>query len=75
MGREVDPTELEAPSHIRIEQWVPQADVLARAAAVVCHGGAGSTLGALAAGLPLVVVPLFADQPLNASRVAAAGRG
>jgi UDP:flavonoid glycosyltransferase YjiC (YdhE family) len=75
VGREVDPTELEAPSHIRIEQWVPQADVLARAAAAVCHGGAGSTLGALAAGLPLVVVPLFADQPLNASRVAAAGAG
>ena len=31
--------------------------------------------GALAAGLPLVVVPLFADQPLNAGRVAAVGAG
>jgi UDP:flavonoid glycosyltransferase YjiC (YdhE family) len=42
---------------------------------VVCHGGSGSTLGALAAGVPLVVVPLFADQPLNARRVEAVGAG
>lgn len=55
--------------NVRVEHWVSQHDVLARAAAVVCHGGSGSTLGALAAGLPIVVVPLFADQPNNAKRV------
>ncbi|HEU5263782.1 MAG TPA: nucleotide disphospho-sugar-binding domain-containing protein, partial [Gaiellaceae bacterium] len=49
--------------------------VLGHAAAVVGHGGAGTTLGALAAGVPLVVVPLFADQPWNAARVAAVGAG
>jgi UDP:flavonoid glycosyltransferase YjiC (YdhE family) len=43
--------------------------------ATACHGGSGTTLGALAAGLPLVVVPLFADQPVNARRVAAVGAG
>ena len=43
--------------------------------AVVCHGGSGTTLGALAARLPLVVVPLFADQPENARRVDAVGAG
>jgi UDP:flavonoid glycosyltransferase YjiC (YdhE family) len=75
VGREVDPTTLEAPPNVRVEQWVPQADVLGHATAVVCHGGSGSTLGALAAGLPLVVVPLFADQPRNAERVAAVGAG
>jgi UDP:flavonoid glycosyltransferase YjiC (YdhE family) len=64
-----------APANLRIERWVPQADALAGAAAVVHHGGAGSTLGALAAGLPSVVVPLFADQPHNARRVAASGAG
>lgn len=64
-----------APDNLRIERWVPQADVVAEAAAVVHHGGAGSTLGALAAGLPSVVVPLFADQPQNARRVAASGAG
>ncbi len=54
---------------------MPQADVLAQAAVVVGHGGSGTTLGALAAGLPQVVVPLFADQPDNARRVAAIGAG
>ena len=61
--------------HVHVEQWVPQADVLGHAHAVVCHGGAGTTLGALAAGVPLVITPLFADQPHNARRVAAVGAG
>jgi UDP:flavonoid glycosyltransferase YjiC (YdhE family) len=65
----------ETPANVRIESWVPQQDVLGRAAAAVVHGGSGSTLGALAAGLPLVVVPLFADQPENARRVAEVGAG
>jgi UDP:flavonoid glycosyltransferase YjiC (YdhE family) len=63
------------PPNVRVESWVPQADVLAVATAVVCHGGSGSMLGALAAGLPLVVVPLFADQPDNARRVEEVGAG
>jgi UDP:flavonoid glycosyltransferase YjiC (YdhE family) len=65
----------EPPSNVRVERWVPQADVLGHAAAVVCHGGSGTTLGSLAAGVPLVVVPLFADQPWNAARVGAVGAG
>jgi UDP:flavonoid glycosyltransferase YjiC (YdhE family) len=64
-----------APPNVRVARWVPQADVFVHASAVVCHGGSGTTLGALAAGLPLVVVPLFADQPENARRVAAVGAG
>jgi UDP:flavonoid glycosyltransferase YjiC (YdhE family) len=44
-----------------------------RAAAVVGHGGSGSTLTALAAGVPLALVPLFVDGPENARRVAQAG--
>lgn len=63
------------PPNVHVARWVPQADVFAHASAVVCHGGSGTTLGALAAGLPLVVVPLFADQPENARRVAAVGAG
>ena len=49
--------------------------MLAGASAAVGHGGAGTTLSALAAGCPLVVVPLFADQPYNAVRVAVSGAG
>jgi UDP:flavonoid glycosyltransferase YjiC (YdhE family) len=61
--------------HVHLARWIPQADVLPRASLVVCHGGSGTTLGALAAGVPLVITPLFADQPLNARRVVAAGAG
>lgn len=60
---------------LRVERWVDQAEVLSRARVIVCHGGSGSTLGALAAGVPLVVVPLFADQPDNAERVEATATG
>ena len=42
---------------------------------VVTHGGAGTTFGALAAGIPLVVVPQAADQFLQADQVVAAGAG
>ena len=63
------------PENVHVEPWVPQDDVLAQASLVVCHGGSGTTFGALAAGVPVVAVPLFADQPANAERVAAAGAG
>ena len=63
------------PDNVRVERWVPQNEVLARANVMVSHGGSGATLGALAAGLPHVVVPLFADQPYNAERVRATGAG
>jgi UDP:flavonoid glycosyltransferase YjiC (YdhE family) len=41
----------------------------------VCHGGFGTTFGALSHGLPVVCAPLGADQTLNADAVAAAGAG
>jgi UDP:flavonoid glycosyltransferase YjiC (YdhE family) len=63
------------PSNVHVEVWVPQRDVLPHVGAVVCHGGSGTVVGSLAAGVPLVVVPLFADQPYNAQRVAAVGAG
>jgi UDP:flavonoid glycosyltransferase YjiC (YdhE family) len=76
VGPELDVDALgTAPPNLRVERWVPQADVLGHASLVVTHGGSGTTLGALAAGVPLVVVPLFADQPDNARRVAAVGAG
>jgi UDP:flavonoid glycosyltransferase YjiC (YdhE family) len=55
---------------VHVESWVDQNDVLREAALVVCHGGSGTTFGALRAGVPLVVVPLFADQRANGVKVA-----
>jgi UDP:flavonoid glycosyltransferase YjiC (YdhE family) len=76
IGSEGDIAELGSlPANAVVERWVPQAEVLSHAAVVVCHGGYGTTVGALVAGVPLVVAPLFADQGRNAARVAAVGAG
>ncbi len=76
VGRDLDIAQLgPPPSNVRIERWVNQVEVMAEADLVVCHGGAGTTLGALAAGVPLVVFPLFADQAANAACVDRAGAG
>ncbi|CCH33291.1 glycosyltransferase [Actinosynnema sp. NPDC047251] len=69
-------TVLAAPPHVRIERFWPQQDVMPHAAAAIGHGGFGTTMTALAHGVPLVVVPLFAsDQFLNAEAVARVGAG
>ena len=76
VGDAADPAELgPLPANVRAERWIPQAEILAQASAIVGHGGFGTTLGALLAGLPQVVVPLFADQPSNADRIAEIGAG
>jgi UDP:flavonoid glycosyltransferase YjiC (YdhE family) len=76
VGRRFDPAALGAvPGNVHVERWVEQERVLAEAELVVCHGGSGSALGALASGVPLVLVPRFADQFENGRRIAAAGAG
>ena len=76
IGLDGDPAALgPLPANATVERWVPQADVTAHAAGIACHGGYGTTIGAVADGVPLVVTPLFADQGRNASRVAAVGAG
>jgi UDP:flavonoid glycosyltransferase YjiC (YdhE family) len=77
IGNDADPEALgPLPANVHVERWVPQDDVVPHAAAVVCHGGYGSTLGTLAHGVPLVILPLFSiDQWANAAAVARAGAG
>jgi UDP:flavonoid glycosyltransferase YjiC (YdhE family) len=58
-----------SPSNdVRVIRYVPNSAILGRAAAVVTHGGFNTLLGALQAGLPQVLMPLTADQPMNAAR-------
>jgi MGT family glycosyltransferase len=54
---------------------VPQPEVLARAALFITHGGMNSANEALHAGVPMLVVPQGADQPLVAARVVELGAG
>jgi UDP:flavonoid glycosyltransferase YjiC (YdhE family) len=76
LGADGDPAALGAqPEHVHIHRFIAQAELLPRCDAVIAHGGAGTMLGALAHGLPLLVLPQGADQYYNAERVAAAGAG
>lgn len=58
---------------LRIARDVPHDAVFPRMRAVVHHGGAGTTAAALRAGVPMVVLPVFADQFFWAARAHAAG--
>jgi UDP:flavonoid glycosyltransferase YjiC (YdhE family) len=63
------------PPNVVVEQYVSQALLLPRCNAVVCHAGAGTIIGALAHGLPLVCLPRGADQFGNAEQISRIGAG
>lgn len=63
------------PTNARVERFVPHAPILERAALAITHGGAGATQKALAAGVPVCVVPFGRDQLEVARRVELAGAG
>ncbi len=69
VGRHIDPAEFgPQPPNVHIEQFIAQSQILPHASLVVSHGGSGSVIGTLAHGLPAVLIPMGADQPLNAKR-------
>ena len=71
----VDPSSFTPPPNARVERFVPHRPVLERASCVVCHGGMGITQKALAAGVPVCVVPFGRDQFDVARHVEVAGAG
>jgi hypothetical protein len=76
VGRQNDPAALgPQPDNVVVHQYIPQGVLLPRCDVVVTHGGAGTTLGALAFGVPLLLLPQGADQYANAERVVAANAG
>jgi UDP:flavonoid glycosyltransferase YjiC (YdhE family) len=74
-GPAVDPAVIRAPGNVSVIRWARHADVLPHCSAALTHGGHGTVIKALAAGVPLVVAPLGRDQPDNAARVVQAGAG
>ena len=75
-GSQVDPSDLgPLPTGVTVTRFAPQDAVLAHAAVMVAHGGFGTVLGGLRAGVPMALAPLFADQFDNAARVAEVGAG
>ena len=74
VGPQADPTMVVAdPTWVRVERFAPLEQVLDHCDLVVAHGGAGTTLAALARGIPLVLLPQATDQFINAERAVAAG--
>jgi UDP:flavonoid glycosyltransferase YjiC (YdhE family) len=61
------------PPHVLVAPYLPHTLLLPRCDLVVAHGGAGVMLGALAHGLPQLILPQGAEQHGNAAACARAG--
>lgn len=76
VGPGLDPAAIGPRSpRTHVERYVPMSLLLPTCDALVFHAGSGTMLAALAIGLPLVLLPVAADQPENADRCVAAGVG
>jgi UDP:flavonoid glycosyltransferase YjiC (YdhE family) len=74
-GQAVDPSQIQAPRNVQVLRSAPHRRVLAEASAVVTHAGHGIVMKALAAGVPLICMPMGRDQKDNTARVLRLGAG
>ena len=74
-GPAIDPGELVAAGNVRVVRSAPHGPLIDQAAAVVTHCGHGTTLKSLAAGVPMVCIPMGRDQDDTAARVVHHGAG
>jgi UDP:flavonoid glycosyltransferase YjiC (YdhE family) len=63
------------PSNARLVEWVSYSRTMPRCDLVICHGGHGTVVRALACGVPVVASPAGGDMGENAARIAWAGVG
>jgi MGT family glycosyltransferase len=66
---------IDAPSNVTVVERAPHSEILRHAKVVVTHAGHGTVMKTLAAGVPMVAIPLGRDQLDNAARVAHHGAG
>lgn len=71
----LEPSSFSPPFNARVERFLPHRPLIERSAYVVCHGGMGITQKALAAGVPVCVVPFGRDQLETGRRVEVARAG
>lgn len=74
-GQAIDPRTIKAPPNVQAVQAAPHSRILPEASAVITHAGHGTVLKALAAGVPLVCIPMGRDQKDNTVRVLRLGAG
>ena len=65
----------ELPAYVYRIESIPFDWLFPQMAAIVHHGGAGTTAACLRAGIPSIIVPFFADQPFWGERVYRLGAG
>jgi MGT family glycosyltransferase len=75
LGPAVRAEAIRVPPNIEASPYGDHDQLLPRCAAVVAHGGLGTTLRSLAHGTPLLLLPLGRDQQFNAGRVVELGAG
>lgn len=63
------------PENFIVRDFVPQAEVLKHADLFIAHGGMGSVSDGMYLGVPMILVPLGADQFFNAYRLQELGAG
>ena len=74
-NRRALPAPTRIPANARLVDWVSYARTMPRCAVVVCHGGHGTMVRALASGCAVVVAPVAGDMNENAARADWAGVG
>lgn len=74
-GPAIDPDGLTAPDNVHVLRSAPHGPILQRASVVLTHCGHGTTLKSLAAGVPMVCIPMGRDQDDTAARVVHHGAG
>lgn len=74
-GPAIDPDQIEAPDAISVVRSAPHREVLAHADVLITHGGHGTVMKGLVAGVPIVCMPTGRDQPDNAARLTHRGAG
>jgi UDP:flavonoid glycosyltransferase YjiC (YdhE family) len=73
---DADPSGLgEVPDNVHLAGWIPLNSLAAVSDAAIHHGGAGTTMTVMTAGIPQIVLPHGADQFINAEQVVKAGIG
>ncbi len=75
LGPSLDPVDFRGSENVVVVSSASHAAIFPHASAVVTHAGHGTVLKALAAGLPLVCLPMGRDQNDNAARIVASGAG
>ncbi|HVE67617.1 MAG TPA: nucleotide disphospho-sugar-binding domain-containing protein [Solirubrobacteraceae bacterium] len=74
-NRRAPPEPIPVPANARLVDWVSYSRTMPRCDVVVCHGGHGTVVRALASACAVVAVPAAGDMNENAARIAWAGLG